>query len=119
MKNAEGGQLTSQQQNSFNILVDRLAELRDTIGHRRRGPANLDQIGARILRRFGVEAALADGSSAAVKGISMAAPDHTQVVDTHTVPPSGGNGISIAAPDRTQVFAAHSATSVTNTSFVF
>lgn len=64
MGEVEGGQLTARQQETFDELVGRIAELRGRFHHRHGHVPDAEKIGARILGRFGVEPAPSDVSDA-------------------------------------------------------
>ena len=108
MGEVDGGQLTPQQQETFDKLVGKIVDLRNANDSRGRRPADADEISARILKRFGVEAAPREVVETTDKGIAMQAPDYTRTVTTHSTAVPGDTGIAIEAPDYTQVFTTHS-----------
>lgn len=57
MEEVEGGQLTAEQQSTFDGYVHNIVDLRDSFDFKNWRPADADVISARILERFGVEAA--------------------------------------------------------------
>jgi len=57
MAEAEGGRLTAEQQSTFDDYVHDIVDLRDSFDFKHWRPADADVISARILERFGVEAA--------------------------------------------------------------
>ena len=84
MGEVDGGQLTPHQQETFDGLVGRIVELRNSHDSKHRRPADADVISARILNRFGVEAAPSGVPETSDAGIGMQAPDHTRTITTHS-----------------------------------
>lgn len=82
MGEVNGGQLTPQQQETFNKLVGKIVDLRNSGDNGRRRAPDADEMGARILKRFGVEAAPSEVVETSDEGIAMLAPDHTRVFTT-------------------------------------
>ena len=67
MGEADGGVLTAEQQQTFDGFVNDIVDLRDSHEFQHRRSAGADTISARILDRFGVEAAPASDSDVADK----------------------------------------------------
>lgn len=100
----QGGQLTPQQQESFDRLVGRIAELRNANDSRHPRPADADLIGARILRCFGVRATPAEVAVIRDAGTVMQTPDHTRTVMPFFTAVPGDTGIAAQAPEDTRIF---------------
>jgi hypothetical protein len=103
-----GGRLTPHQQDTFNKLVERLAELSNFNGRHAR-MADADAIGVRILNKFGVEAAPSGAENTNDTGIAATVPVDTRVYTIQSAATPGDTGIAATVPEDTRVYTIQSA----------